>query len=182
MKTKPCVWISLTALSLCALPLAALAGSGTSHGAAGSAATLVETVRQATRPFQDLDEAKAAGYADTLACVSGPEEGAMGVHFVNGALLSDSQLDPERPEALVYEPKHGRLRLVAVEYIVFAEAWDAANPTPPVLLGQQFHYNSSPNRYGLPAFYELHVWAWKDNPHGMFTDWNPTVSCEKYAP
>ena len=31
---------------------------------------------------------------------------------------------------------------------------------------------------GLPAFYELHVWAWRDNPKGVFADWNTRVSCE----
>ncbi len=67
---------------------------------------------------------------------------------------------------------------MGVEYIVLAAAWDAANKTPPVLMGQTFHFNSSPNRYGIPAFYALHVWAWKHNPHGMFVDWNPKVSCE----
>jgi hypothetical protein len=39
----------------------------------------------------------------------------------------------------------------------------------------------APNRYGLPAFYELHVWAWKTNPSGMFADWNPRVSCEEFV-
>jgi hypothetical protein len=53
---------------------------------------------------------------------------------------------------------------------------------PPSLLGQLFHYVGSPNRNGLPAFYELHVWAWKHNPRGMFTDWNPRVSCADYSP
>ena len=48
-------------------------------------------------------------------------------------------------------------------------------------MGQLFQYNSSPNRYGIPAFYELHVWAWKDNPDGMFVDWNPRVSCEEFT-
>ena len=24
------------------------------------------------------------------------------------------------------------------------------------------HLIESPNRYGLPAFYTLHVWAWKE--------------------
>jgi hypothetical protein len=65
-----------------------------------------------------------------------------------------------------------------VEFIVMADAWHAHHPEPPVLEGQVFQYNSSPNRYGLPAFYELHVWAWRDNPHGAFVDWNPHVSCE----
>jgi hypothetical protein len=29
-----------------------------------------------------------------------------------------------------------------------------------------------------PALYELHVWAWRDNPNGTFVDWNPQVSCD----
>ena len=33
------------------------------------------------------------------------------------------------------------------------------------------------NRYGLPAFYELHLWLWKPNSEGMFDDWNPKVVC-----
>ena len=46
---------------------------------------------------------------------------------------------PSRPEALIYEPKGGKLELVGVEYIVIAAAWDAANKTPPTLMGQLFH-------------------------------------------
>ena len=72
------------------------------------------------------------------------------------------------------------MRLVAVEYIVFAEAWHAVNEAPPVLMGQVFHYTGSPNRFGLPSFYAPHVWAWKHDPNGMFVDWNPAVSCENY--
>jgi hypothetical protein len=172
MQTKTFVWISLTAMSLLALISAATEPSG----------ALVETVRRATERFQDVEEATAAGYADSLLCVSGPEEGAMGVHFGNADLIGDGALDPERPELLVYEPKNGQLHLVAVEYLVLSEAWDANNPTPPSLLGPLFHYYGSPNRYGLPAYYELHVWAWKHNPNGMFADWNPKVSCAEYAP
>ena len=106
----------------------------------------------------------------------------MGVHFGNAELIGDGELDPRHPEILVYEPKNGQLRLVAVEYVVFAEAWDANNPGPPSLLGHLLHYGGRPNRYRAPAAYELHVWAWKENPHGMFADWNPKVSCAGYAP
>ena len=147
-------------------------------GAAAARGTLVEEVRRATHAYQDPAAATAAGYAPFLGCVSGPQEGAMGTHYVNGALVGDGVLDAARPEALMYEERNGRLRFVGVEYIVIAEAWDAANPTPPTLHGQSFHYTGSPNRYGIPAFYSLHVWAWKQNPHGMFVDWNPHVSCE----
>jgi hypothetical protein len=170
MQTMPFVWISLTAMSLLAWT------------APAPAATLVETVRQATERFHDVEEATAAGYADTLQCVNGPEEGAMGVHFANAELIADGVLDAERPELLVYEPQNGQLSLVAVEYLVLAEAWDAQNPAPPALLGQLFLYYGSPNRYGLPPYYELHVWAWKPNPHGTFADWNPKVSCAEYVP
>jgi hypothetical protein len=48
-------------------------------------------------------------------------------------------------------------------------------------MGQVFHYTASPNRYGIPAFYALHVWAWKENPNGTFADWNPKVSCRDYV-
>ena len=112
----------------------------------------------------------------------GPEEGAMGVHYGNGDLVIDGELHADQPELLIYEQRDGSLRLVGVEFLVFVDAWnEAGNPAPPVLSGQQFHLVNSPNRYGIPAFYELHVWAWKNNPHGTFVDWNPTVSCSDYA-
>ena len=81
----------------------------------------------------------------------------MGVHFGNAELINDGVLDTEQPELLVYEPKDGQLHLVAVEYIVLARAWHETHSAPPSVLGQLFHYYGSPNRYSLPAFYELHV-------------------------
>jgi hypothetical protein len=64
---------------------------------------------------------------------------------------------------------------------VFAVDWDKKHPgEPPQLMGQLFHLFESPNRFGLPAFYTLHVWAWKDNPNGAFVNWRPNVSCDKF--
>ena len=77
----------------------------------------------------------------------------------------------------MFEPRGGAMRLVGVEFIVLVDAWHENHTDPPTLGGQVFHYDSSPNRYRLPPFYELHVWAWKDNPHGTFADWNPKVTC-----
>lgn len=142
---------------------------------------LVRVVQQSTAPFLKVSNAEAAGYMIAGGCTSdGGNEGAMGLHYANFSLLGDGALDEARPEILVYEPmRNGKMRLVAVEYLVFVDAWGAANP-PPVLRGQQFHYLGSPNRYGLPAAYILHVWAWKSNPNGAYSNFNPRVSCESY--
>jgi hypothetical protein len=181
MSTRHVVVIGLAVLSLVTVASIALTGLGGAERAEGQGAALVDAARTATERYQSLDAAKAAGYGLFHGCVSGPQEGSMGVHFVNGDLVGDGALDAMRPEALIYEMRDGRMELVGVEYVVIAEAWHANNEAQPVLMGQLFHYNGSPNRYGIPAFYELHVWAWKANPNGTFADWNPTVSCEDYA-
>jgi hypothetical protein len=139
---------------------------------------LLAPIRQATAHFHHVKTAQVVGYDQFLGCVAEPGEGAMGIHFVHSELISDTVLDPLLPEALMYEPQpNGQLRLVGVEYIVFQAAWDAEHAEPPVLLGQQLHLVASPNRYGVPAFYELHAWVWKHNPSGLFNDWNPRVRC-----
>jgi hypothetical protein len=181
MKTKLFLSISLAALLLLAFTTVALAELDSQQSEDGPATTLVEAVRQATERFKNAEAAEAADYMLSLGCVSGPEEGAMGIHLVNGDLVGDGVLDPMHPEALVYEFRNGQLRLTGVEYIVIAETWDESNEAPPVLMGQLFHYIGSPNRTGMPAFYELHVWAWKSNPNGTFADWNPEVSCDEYT-
>lgn len=147
---------------------------------AQTTSNLVNTVRQETAKYADLKAAEAAGFGLLHGCVSGQQEGAMGVHYVNGDLVGDGVIDATKPEALMYEAQNGTMRLVGVEYVVIAEAWDAKNEMPPVLEGQLFNYAGAPNRYGIPAFYELHVWSGKNNPNGTFSDWNPQVSCEDY--
>lgn len=143
---------------------------------------LVRKVRAVTAKYRNVDNATADGYQGGP-CVSGPEYGAMGIHYVNEGLLGDGAVDVNRPEALVYEPgPDGRLRLVAVEYITLADVWNGVNEGPPVIAGQQFHLTGEPNRSRLPSFYELHVWAWRRNPMGTFADWNPHVSCDAFNP
>ena len=107
----------------------------------------------------------------------------MGIHYGKPSLIGDGLIDATKPELLIYEQRDGELRLVGVEFLVLAEAWDTAHTdgSPPVLVGHHFQYVSSPNRYRLPAFYELHVWAWKFNPSGTFADWNPRVRCNEYT-
>ena len=101
----------------------------------------------------------------------------MGMHYISRDLVSDGELDAAHPEALIYALQNGTIQFVGVEYLVLAEDWEATHQGPPILMGQLFNFVGAPNRYGTPPFYELHVWVGQDNPHGMFADWNPTVSC-----
>jgi hypothetical protein len=155
-------------------------GSGHGHDARAQAdqARLVQIVRNATKQFRDVGAAAGAGYGPFLGCVSGPDHGAMGVHYVNGGLVGDGEIDASHPEALIYETLNGETKLVGVEFIVDAATWLANhNNTPPVLEGQVFNLVGSPNRYNLSSFFELHVWAWRHNPNGPFVDWNNHVTC-----
>jgi hypothetical protein len=149
--------------------LALLAISVGSAALADDSNPLADKVRAADARFSDVAVAKSEGYAP-IPCVSGPDGGAMGVHYVNQKLIDDPAVDVAHPEAILYEPgANGALTLVAVEYIT---------PKGPAALGGQlFTFTNAPNRYGLPPFYSLHVWAWRDNPMGAFADMNPNVSC-----
>ena len=139
---------------------------------------LVQKVRQGTRQYIDVNAATAAGYGPFLGCVAGTDHGAMGVHYVNGTLLGNLTLDPAQPQALIYEPSNGQMTLVGVEFILDSASWLAANNnTPPVLEGQVFNFVPAPNRFNIPSFFELHVWAWRNNPQGSFVDWNNQVTC-----
>jgi hypothetical protein len=142
--------------------------------------TLVDKVRKATERFKDINVAIGEGWVQGSPCVSGPNEGAMGVHYVQPTRIGDGILNAEEPEALIYEPMPGgRVRLVGVEFIAIADVWNEMHPDSPAALeGHLLQLNGAPNRYRLPAFYELHVWAWQQNPNGTFADWNTLVTCE----
>jgi hypothetical protein len=150
-------------------------------GAAGDAMTpLIDEVHDATARYVDINVALAEGFVPATPCVSGPDTGAMGVHLVLPARISSGVLNPQQPQALIYEPMaNGAMRLVGTEFIVLASIWEANNPagSVPALAGNLLNYIAAPNRYGLPAFYEIHVWAWEHNPQGSYADWNTHVSC-----
>lgn len=158
-----------------ALTLTALAGA---VGAAARADELA-AVRAATARFHSFEAATAAGYGVFYVCTDESGLGAMGQHYVNGGLVGDALLDPAAPEAIMYEPlPDGGQRLVGVEWVVFRSAWEGAGNTGvPSLFGRPLKLVNEPNRYGIPAFYQLHAWVWKPNPAGTYQDWNPRVSC-----
>ena len=140
---------------------------------------------QATARFHNLDAAKDAGWSALvtdkagLTCIDNQPVGGMGVHWANGSLLFDAEVEPTQPEALVYAPNAaGQPKLAALEYIVFEKAWsDAGHTDPPELFGHPFALTPDPNRFGLPAFWSLHVWIWQPNAAGTFEPWNPGVHC-----
>jgi hypothetical protein len=99
-------------------------------------------------------------------------------------LVNSGVIDATRPQIVIYEPtENGRLKLIGADFLVLADQWnkDPKHTAPPELMGQLFHLFEAPNRFGLPAFYTLHVWAWKDNPNGAFVNWHPNVSCEQFS-
>jgi hypothetical protein len=160
--------------------------------------SLVELVQNnIDRAFFNPANALNRGWVNATACVSGPNEGAMGHHLVLPDTdptkpppnMVDGVLDPGHPEAFIYEPQgNGYFRLVGVEFIQLAEDWatkfakgEVSSPTPRVN-GHLMNLVGTPNRYGLPAFYELHVWAFEGNPLGSFADFNTQVTCIRAQP
>jgi hypothetical protein len=161
-----------------------LASQSQQHKPTPQQSALVKIVRDATERFRNVTKATEAGYELTFGCVSGGDYGAMGLHYVNLGLVTDGEIDATKPEIVLYEPlSNGRVRITGADFLVFAADWDAKHPGAgaPQLNGQLFHFFEYPNRFGLPAFYTLHVWAWKDNPFGTFTNWNPDVNCDAHS-
>jgi hypothetical protein len=156
-----------------------------SLASAGDEHSLTAVANAATARFHNLDAAKAAGWNGVvtdvagLTCIDNQPVGGMGVHYANGSLLANAEVDATQPEALVYAPNAaGQPKLAALEYIVFTDAWAAAGHTdPPSLFGQPFAMTPAPNRFGIPAFWSLHVWIWQPNSAGLFQPWNPQVHC-----
>ena len=145
---------------------------------------LIKIVREATERFKDVAQAEKEGYVLSFGCVSGPDQGAMGLHFINGELVGKGVIDPNKPQIILYEPTaDGHLKLTGADFLVDAQQWDSdkTHTGPPELMGQLFHYFEAPNRFGLKPFYTLHVWAWKDNPNGAFVNWHPEVSCQSFV-
>jgi hypothetical protein len=157
-------------LAIFAAVLAATLGPGAVSAVADGG---LAAARAGTAPLHSNAAAQATGYgllvdAEGIACIDKPGAGGMGVHYVNGDLL-DATVDITKPEALVYElDAAGHIAgLVGHEYIVPIDAWTAGRP--PALFGTDFH------RHPTLPLWVLHAWLWKDNPAGVFEDWNPAV-------
>ncbi len=154
----------LTFLAVVAVALTVAVSAG-----AGPLPSDLQAVKAASARFHSLAQATRAGYVRESPCIPGE-----GFHYGKLSLLMDAELDPMRPELLLYEVKpSGKLRLIGVEYFVAADAVSSR----PSLFGQAF-VGPMPGHFpGQPAHYELHVSLWQPNPNGMFAQFNPNVDC-----
>ena len=155
---------ALTFVAVAAVALSVAATAGT-----GPLPSDLRAVKAASARFHSLAQAEQAGYFRESPCIP-----AEGIHYGKPSLLMDAELDPKRPELLLYELKpNGKLRLVGVEYFIAADAVTSR----PSLFDQPFVGPMPGHSPGQPAHYELHVSLWQPNPNGIFAQVNPNVDC-----
>ena len=148
---------------------------GSIHSSSSSRDTQVATdlarLRAATQPYHSLDSAVAVGYPrEVKDCLVHEHHGAMGFHHVNRSYL-DTKRDIARPQNLLYERMpDGKYRLNGVEFIIPYRLWPR-DSVAPIMMTQQMHQEDN-----LRIWY-LHVWAWQNNPDGVFANFNAGVSC-----
>jgi len=173
------VTLALAATLMSSMPVAAAGGW--------------QAVRAATARFHSMTQASAAGYSLAGEPCVAEAPGTMGIHAVNFALAGDLDINPLKPEILLYLPKDdGDYELIGVEYWSIALAnspngpipWFAANPPAdgwfnpaPSALGQTFDGPMPGHNPNMPWHYDLHAWLWADNPAGTFAPFNPSLSC-----
>lgn len=141
---------------------------GTSSDVMSDAA--MAALRLATARYHRLDAAIHDGFVLLHPCEERPGAGPAGILYVHFDRLLDGVIDPEKPDALLYEPtRNGRERLVAAEFAIPYAMWNDADP--PEFLGASFQ------REDEFEVWALHVWLWRHNPNGVFAESNPNISC-----
>jgi hypothetical protein len=173
--------------------LFALPGSSQAQAPKPNAAVSpdLESAKAALSKYNDPFVAIKDGYFSTVACIDFPAgakdgtveypPGAMGVHFLNAANIGPN-LDPAKPQVLIYEPVGNKLVLAGAEWFVPVQA--APNGAPSIF-GQTLAGPMDGHEPIMPAslkHYDLHVWLWKDNPRGMFTSTNSSLKCTPGSP
>lgn len=130
----------------------------------------VATLQRVTARYHDINAAIDDDFVLLHGCESRPGEGPVGTVYVHMGRLLDGVIDPQLPDALIYEPGNtGRLTLVGVEFAVPYSLW--TQPEPPAFFGNTFQRE---DEFGV---YALHAWVWRKNPAGLFAETNPRVSC-----
>jgi len=190
MKNRPTLpsFVTLVATLIAVAPTASrsLGAQAAPQGRAANNSAAINAVRTALEKYKDPIAAVRDGYLSTLGCVDFPgggtehgsmeyKPGAMGVHFINMALVGP-KLDSTKPQVLLYEPVGDKLVLTGAEWFVPAEL----SKTAPTILGHQLMGPMEGHAPIMPAalhHWDLHVWLWKNNPNGMFSPTNSAVKC-----
>lgn len=201
------------AMQFVASMFVAVMAAGTVVGAAGPKTKpapapgepTLDEVRKATARFKDEKVALAEGYirdpfnmCETAEMMGQPASvGGMGIHYFRPDLLgvteppnprvsgNGTHTDFRKPAVLIYEPQaNGSVELVAVENLVFADAWKAAGHTaPPSFHGVPYDTmidnpaTTLDEAHNFAPHFDRHVWIYRNNPNGVFTPFNPKVSC-----
>ena len=145
-----------------------------------STALVQASFRDATERFKDVRPAENEGRPHQLlfGCVSGRRTGAMGLHCVNLPLVFDGgELDrrvPARDHLYARAVPSGRLRITGADFLVREGLGRQASWQPAAAHGTAVPSVREPQSLRLPAFYTLHVWAWKESPTGTFVNWHST--------
>ena len=148
----------------------AQAHDGENHGECETkeCRALLTSAKRATAKYHDFQTALNEGFVQLSPCVAVPGLGAMGFHFGNFGRIMNPNVEATEPEVLIYMPdEDGTMRLVALEYVVPAPLVGSA----PTLFGHTFDFSPERNTY------ELHAWAWRNNPSGTFAPFNPKLEC-----
>ena len=147
-------------------------------------------------PFKNVAYAESQGYRRASECETHPTLGAMGYHYVSPRLLgltapvngrvngTGTYTEANPPPILLYAPDgEGGLKLVGIELLVFAAAWNTENKQVPMYRGREYNYMADdPNTpqdeaHGFMPHYDLHIWVFEHNPSGLYAQWNPALSC-----
>jgi hypothetical protein len=169
----------------------------------------LQDLRRATERFRDVNVALAEGYVPPpMSMCEGAEHmgyptelGAMGIHYFRPDLLGLTVVEPRvdgtgthtdfrQPSILIYEPQaDGSLELVAIENLVFKAAWEAAGRREPPSFNGTTYYQMvddpatpADEAHMFEPHYDLHIWLYRDNPNGVFAQFNPAVTCEHQPP
>ena len=165
-------------------------------------------VRTATAKYKDVKVALAEGYirdpgnmCETAEMMGKPASaGVMGIHFFRPDLLgitgppnprvdgTGTHTDFLKPSVLIYEPQaDSSLHLVAVENLVFIKSWElAGNKAPPSYQGVPYDLmvdnptTKLDEAHNFAPHYDRHVWLYRDNPNGMFAQFNPNATCKHH--
>jgi len=171
----------------------------------------LDEVQAVAEKYRDVEVAKAEGYTTDNKCVTAEmlghpaAMGVMGLHYVRRDMLglppkpappgggrvhgTGTHTDFRRPSMLVYEPQpDGSLELVAVENLVFADAWHKKSKAPPTFHGRTWPLlKDNPSTkvdeaHGWQPHYEQHLWVFRENPNGAYSAFNPMVTCQNHKP